>query len=201
LSAPGADGDAAALGAGGVGRPGGDDGGPAAGAATTGGAAKVNDPRVDRLAQVVFGLLIVACFAAFILTQRLKHTPTAVQEFRMTPFFSPTPIGHIKAERISFKLARADEVTVTILDSGEHAVATLVRDWRVARYKQLSLRWNGRTGVARSATVALGPLGATVVTPVNAGQPAPAGEYHVRVRLREQSRTVTSPNGFTLVRP
>jgi hypothetical protein len=171
--------------------------------ATAAGAGRpaADDPAVDRLAQVVFALLVVACFAAFILTQRLKHTPTAVQDFKLTPFFSPTPAGHIKAERISFKLARADDVTVTILDSEERTVATLVRDRPVVRYKQFSLRWNGRTGVARGYTVAIGPKGTTIVTPVNLGAPAPAGEYRVRVALHEQNRTVISPTGFTLVRP
>ena len=75
--------------------------------------------RTDPLARVVFAALVLACFAAFIITQRLKHTPTAVQSFKLTPIFSPNPTGHIKAERISFKLAKADEVTVTILDSSE----------------------------------------------------------------------------------
>jgi len=148
----------------------------------------------------VFALLVIACFAAFIVTQRLKHTPTAVQDFKLTPRFSPTPVGRIKAERISFKLARADEVTVTIVDSAEHLVATLVRDLPVARYKQFSLRWNGRLGTAQTYTVALGAKGQTIVTPFNTGRPAAAGEYRVRVYLREQRRSVSSPRGFTLVR-
>ena len=164
---------------------------------------EVQPPEVAKLARVVFALLVVACGAAFIVTQRLKHTPTAVQDFKLTPFFSPTPKGHIKEARISFKLAQADRVTVTVIDSSEQAVATLVDEWPVVRYKQFSLRWNGRRGTARARTarVALGPLGTTIVTPVNTGSPAPAGEYHVEVRLREQKKTVISPNGFTLVRP
>jgi hypothetical protein len=162
--------------------------------------AAADGPAADRLAQVVFALLVLACFAAFILTQRLKHTPTAVQHFQLTPFFSPTPTGHIKQERISFKLAAADEVTVTIADSAERTVATLVSGRLVARYKQFSLRWNGRTGTARAYTVAGGTDGTTIVTPVNTGPPAPAGEYRVRVALRAQNRTVISPTGFTLVR-
>jgi hypothetical protein len=71
----------------------------------------------------------------------------------------------------------------------------------VARYKQFALRWNGRTGTAHSHTVAAGPDGTTIVTPVNTGAPAPTGEYRVRVYLREQRRAVLSPTGFTLVRP
>ena len=99
---------------------------------------------------------MLACFAAFIVTQRLKHTPTAVQRFQLTPIFSPTPSGHIKEELISFKLAHAEEVTVTITDSAGRTVATLVRDRPVARYKQFSLRWNGREGTAYIHTVVTG---------------------------------------------
>ena len=157
--------------------------------------------KTDPLARVVFAALVLACLAAFVITQRLKHTPTAVQSFKLTPIFAPVPAGHIKAERISFKLANAERVTVTIRDSDERTAATLVRDWPVARYKQFSLSWNGREGAAQIKAVALGPDGTTVVTPVNGGAPAPAGEYHVRVYLHEQHRAVLSPTGFTLARP
>jgi hypothetical protein len=157
--------------------------------------------KTDPQARVVFAALVVACLAAFVITQRLKHTPTAVQSFKLTPIFAPVPAGHIKAERISFKLANAEGVTVTVLDASERAVATLVRDWPVARYKQFSLRWNGREGTPRARTVAAGPDGTTIVTPLNTGAAAPAGEYHVRVYLHEQRRAVLSPTGFTLARP
>jgi hypothetical protein len=156
---------------------------------------------MDPLARWVFAALVLACLAAFVITQRLKHTPTAVQRFELAPIFSPTPTGHIKEEPISFKLANAERVTVTILDSAEDTVATLMRDRPVARYKQFSLRWNGREGTAYIKTVATGPDGTTIVTPVNTGAPSPAGEYHVRVYLHEQRRAVLSPGGFTLVRP
>jgi hypothetical protein len=148
----------------------------------------------------VFAALVIACFAAFIVTQRLKHTPTAVQRFRLTPVFSPTPAGHIKEELISFKLAHAEAVTVTIIDSAHNTVATLVHDRLVARYKQFSLRWNGRLGTAHSYTERSSADGTTIVTPAIAGGPAPAGEYRVRVSLREQHRSVLSPSSFTLVR-
>lgn len=164
------------------------------------GESAADGPRADGLARVVFALLVLACFAAFILTQRLKHTPTPIQHFQLTPRFSPTPAGHIKQERISFKLARSDRVTVTILDAAGNTVATLVREQPVARYKQFSLRWNGRTGVARGQTVAVTPGGTTVVSALTTGSPAPAGEYRVHVMLREQHRTIPGPRDFTLVR-
>jgi hypothetical protein len=153
----------------------------------------------DRPGQIVFALLVLACFAAFFVTQRLKHTPTAVQSFKLTPFFSPTPTGHIKAEKISFKLAKADEVTVTIVNAGGDVVATLVRDLAVARYKPLSLRWNGRSGAARRYTLSAGANGRAIILPATEGELAPAGVYRVRVALRKQARTVESQRSFTLV--
>jgi hypothetical protein len=135
--------------------------------------------RADPLARAVFALLVVACFGAFILTQRLKHTPTAVQRFQLTPYFSPTSAGHVKEERISFKLDHADRVSVWIIRMDGDEVAQLARARAVPRYKQFKLRWNGRTA---------------------AGGRAPAGEYRVRVTLLGQRRTVYSPRNFTLVR-
>lgn len=158
-------------------------------------------PIFDRSASTVFALLVIACFAAFFLTQRLKHTPTAVQLFKLTPFFSPTPAGHIKAERISFRLARDDYATVTIEDSAGTAVATLVRGLPVARYKALSLRWTGRRGTAHGYVLLGGATGRTILQPRLSGSVAPAGVYRVRVSLRRQHRSVQSPRSFTLVRP
>ncbi len=155
----------------------------------------------ERLARTVFALLVLACLVAFFLTQHLKHTPTAVQRFQLTPFFSPTPSGHIKQARISFKLARADAATVTIVSSSGATVATLLRDYPVARYKQLSLRWSGRRGVAHGIARVPGPDGTMALVPRLAGALAPAGEYRVRVSLREQHRSVLSPRGFKLVLP
>lgn len=149
----------------------------------------------------MFALLVFACFAAFFVTQRLKHTPTAVQLFKLTPRFSPTPAGAIKEERISFRLAHSDAVTVTIIDSAGDEVATLVRDHQTRGYKVLSLRWNGRRGVARRYTSRTATDGRPILVPDNRGTLAPAGEYRVRVVLREQRRTVESPRSFTLVRP
>jgi hypothetical protein len=151
------------------------------------------------LARAVFALLVIACFGAFFVTQRLKHTPTVIQRFELTPRFSPTPSGHIKREGISFKLARADKVTVTILDAAGETVATLVHDHPVPRYKQFSLRWNGRSGTAHRFETALTAAGRTILEPVNSGRLAAPGVYRVLVYLREQGRNVPGPRSFTLV--
>lgn len=153
----------------------------------------------ERLARTVFALLVLACLVAFFLTQRLKHTPTAVQTFQLTPFFSPTPAGHVKEAHISFKLSRADETTVTIVSSSGATVATLLRGYPVARYKQFSLRWSGRRGTAHGYSRVAGPHGTSALAPKLTGPIAAAGEYRVRVSLREQHRSVLSPRGFKLV--
>lgn len=147
----------------------------------------------------MFALLVIACFAAFFITQRLKHTPTAVQRFQLTPFFSPTPAGHIKEERISFKLAENDRATVTIIDAKGDVVATLMRDRPLERYKQFSVRWNGHRGRVRRYRALTSTAGHAILLPVNGGPLAPPGEYRVRLSLSRQNRTVLSPRSFTLV--
>jgi hypothetical protein len=154
------------------------------------------EPReAQRLARIVFTALVIACFAAFVVTQRLKHTPTPVQNFEMNEAFRPTRVpaagchGRVPAslvnaseriEYLSFKPAQAEAVTVEIVNSAEADVATIVRNLPAARYKQLSLCWNGQRG------------------PTQSGGLAPPGEYRLQVILLGQDRTVKSPRGFTL---
>ncbi len=151
--------------------------------------------QAQRLARVVFGVLVAACFAAFGVTQRLKHTPTPVQEFKMDVSFAPTRVpaaachGRVpprlvnssgRVEYLAFKIAQADEVTVAIVDAANHDVATVVRDLPVQRYKPLSLCWNGQLG------------------PTERGGLAPAGEYRLRVHLHSQDLTRYSTRSFRL---
>ncbi len=175
--------------------------GPAAraGAAGTGDGPDRDRPASDTYARAVFALLVVACFIAFFLTQRLKHTPTIVQAFKLTPRFTPLAAGEQQLEKISFRLAHGDEVTVSIVDSSGDDVATLLRDLPVVRYKQLSIRWSGREGNSRGYRLVPGPNGRPALEPRLHGRLAPAGEYRVRVSLRKQHRTVFSPRTFALV--
>jgi hypothetical protein len=154
-----------------------------------------------RLAAIVFALLVLACFAALIVTQRLKHTPTLVQNFKMPYSFAPTSGGTHREEAISFKLAKADEVTVTIIDASGAQVATLLRDLPVSRYKQLSLRWNGHVGEAHGYSAITSASGHRFLLPRKRGGLAPAGDYQQRVALRTHKRPVPSPRVFKLVAP
>ena len=154
-------------------------------------------PGADPWARVVFALVVLACFAAFLITQRLKHTPTVVQAFHLTPTFSPYPGGRLKEAAISFKLEHAEAATVTIIDSTGNTVATLVRNRPLARYKQFSLRWNGHRGVARRYLHRHSPHGLPILVAINEGPLAPAGEYRVRVTLSRHG-SVLSPRNLTL---
>ena len=126
-----------------------------------GGRSAAGGPSAERLGGAVFAVLVLACFAAFAVTQRLKHTPTAVQRFEMNPAFYPTraaaagchgrvPKGLVNAskriEYLSFKTAQADTATVAIVNTAGGEEARIVRELPVERYKQVSLCWNGQRG-------------------------------------------------------
>jgi hypothetical protein len=170
------------------------------------GAGREDSPRAvspgtgDPLGRVVFAVLVLACFGAFFLTQRLKHTPTIVQSPTLFPVFSPYPGGHVPQEAISFKLSSADAVTVTIIDPQGNTVATLVRNLPVARYKALSLRWTGHRGVSHGYKVQLSPSGRTrELVPQLSGPLAAAGEYRVRIAFRHH-QPLNLQRSFELVR-
>jgi hypothetical protein len=153
--------------------------------------------RTESLAKVVFAALVLASFAAFAVTQRLKHTPTVVQRFEHSPYVVPGAPGRHGVEPLSFRIADGDEVTVEILDAGGATVATLLRDRPLARYRQLSLVWDGRRAPTRAPAPAAGTPRDPLV-PVGRGPVAPRGEYRVRVTLARQRRSVISPWSFQL---
>jgi hypothetical protein len=153
-------------------------------------------PSVDPLAAVVFAALVLASFAAFAVTQHLKHTPTVVQNFHMTGHFSPAAGGRHALEHISFRIAHSDDVTVAIEDSSGDVVATLLRKRPLARYTQLSLVWDGHHGPTSQPSGAGTPR--DPLFPRDHGALAGAGEYRVRVSLAMQNRTIRSPRTFVL---
>ena len=88
------------------------------------------------------------------------------------------------------------------MNSAGGEVATLTHEAPVPRYKQFSLRWNGRLGPPHGyALLVSGKHGRVSLLPANLGPLAPAGDYRVRVSLHRERRAVLSPRSFTLVRP
>ncbi len=176
-----------------------------------------------RTAALVFAGLVVATCAGLFLAQRLKHSPTSVHGFRLSPAtFVPARVGGPTTtrgtllpgtsalEQLSFQTDADHDVTVTIVNSSGETVATLVRELPWERYLRLCLAWNGRTGsghvtnLARTAP-STGAVGAAVCSAsptvsLPAGHLAAAGDYRVRVSLRGGSHSILSPSTFALVR-
>ncbi len=166
-----------------------------AAAPTAGTAARVRRAGpADPLAGVVFALLAVACLGALFLTQRLKHTPTAVQEIRLAPAFAPTAPAGGPAEALSFEIAHNDAVTVTVTNGSGNVVATLIADHYQHRYRHLHLYWNGHVGPCPA------PSALTCASTMT-GPLAVPGSYRLRITLAHQRRTVNSPNAFRLLAP
>ncbi len=167
----------------------------AAAAPTAGSAARVRRTGpADPLAGVVFALLAVACFGALFLTQRLKHTPTVVQEIRLAPAFAPAAAAGGPTEALSFQIAHDDHVTVTVINGSGDVVATLIAGHFQHRYRHLHLYWNGHVGPCPA------PAGLTCASTMTGALAAP-GSYRLRITLARQRRTVNSPNAFRLLAP
>lgn len=125
--------------------------------------------REDPLARVVFGLLVLASFAAFGLTQRLKHTPTLVQGIQLSAKFTPGASGGEALERVSFRIRHEDRVRVEVIDSQGDTVRTLAHRLTMKPYRRVYLSWNGHEAHGRHA---------------------PAGSYRVRIVLLRQKRQI-----------
>jgi len=130
------------------------------------------------LARAAFGVLVGVTFVGFFVVNRLKHSPSIVQRVMMTVSFSPTAGSAMPLERLSFRIKNTDDVTATIVDSRGDPVATLTHNYRLRRYTQLELGWNGRT---------------------DSGAPAPPGTYQLRITLLSQARSVIPPRTFELM--
>ncbi|MEP6953454.1 MAG: FlgD immunoglobulin-like domain containing protein, partial [Solirubrobacteraceae bacterium] len=130
---------------------------------------------MSRLAAGVFAALVVATFGAFFVAQRLKNSPSVVQQFRLGPFFSPNRDGRFERAYVTFKLKRADDVTVAVVNA-EGDVVRRLASRRIAAYTPVRFGWDGRT---------------------DDGARAPDGTYRVRITLRTEGRSITIMNRST----
>jgi hypothetical protein len=122
---------------------------------------------------VIVGLL-AATAAAFAITERLKLTKSPITGTKVTSGYL-SPAAHTTAA-VDVRFRRADLVTATVVDSGRHAVDTLVYRVRMPRGRH-TFTWNGRTD---AATV------------------APDGTYRFEIHLSNQRRTILLPNPIVL---
>jgi hypothetical protein len=124
-----------------------------------------------RTPAIIFGVLVAATFAAFFVAQRLKNAPSVVQQFNAYYVFSPNGDGRLDRARITFKVKKADDVTVEMVNSDGDPVKTLLDDRHLDAYAPIkpALRWDG-TG--------------------DDGKAVPDGRYRVRITLRHLGRSV-----------
>jgi flagellar hook assembly protein FlgD len=127
---------------------------------------------------VVFGVLVAATFAAFFVAQRLKNAPTVVQRFQAYYVFSPNGDGRLDRARVTFRVKKADSVTVEILNADGDEVKTLLDDKHLGAYAPIdpALRWDGTD---------------------DDGQTVPDGRYRVRITLRHLGRSLIPQRSIT----
>jgi len=128
---------------------------------------------VARLAPAALvAALLVATGLAFAYTEQLKLTLSPVFGTRVHKVVGPTCDCPTARARISFRLRKADRLTVTVIDRGGDVVRTLVEGRRVRRGR-FTTWWDGRD---------------------NAGSVVAEGTYRPEVKLREERRTIVLPN-------
>jgi hypothetical protein len=133
---------------------------------------------VTRLAQVLFAVLVLATGGAFVLAQRLKQAPKAVEADTLTRVFSPNGDGVNDVARFSIRLRRADDVDVTVLDRKTgRQVRQLINGRHIAANHTVFFTWDGRT---------------------DAGTRAPDAFYKLRITLRNQGRSSIANKRFVL---
>jgi hypothetical protein len=133
---------------------------------------------VTRLATVVFAALVVATFGAFFVAQRLKHEPTVVRGLRRTAMISPNGDGRNDVSRITFRLKKADDVAVDIVDARRGLVRSLVGNRHLRANRPIRpIVWDGRD---------------------DQGRIVPDGIYQVRLTLRREGRAVLLPGPITV---
>ena len=121
--------------------------------------------------------LLAATAAAFALTQGLKLEKSPIFGTDVQPVFSPVckPGCERETALIEFKLRKADQLDVSIVQGGE-VVRTIER--RAAYAKGfVSIAWDGRD---------------------DAGRVLPEGEYQPRIHVRSERQTITLPNPIRL---
>jgi hypothetical protein len=89
--------------------------------------------------------LLVATAAAFAITEHLKLIKSAVSGVEVSKVLSPVCHCATGTATIRLKLRRPDTVTVTVVDSARHTVATLASGLRLPAHLPHVFAWDGRT--------------------------------------------------------
>ncbi|MFL5915650.1 MAG: hypothetical protein ACJ752_08450 [Gaiellaceae bacterium] len=121
--------------------------------------------------------LLVATAAAFAITEHLKLIKSPIYGTLVTKVFSPVCHCSTSTAAVRIRLRHPDHVTVWIVDSGHHRVATIVSGFHMVARHAHSFSWDGRT---------------------SAGTRAPDGVYYPWIHLANGRRTFRFINRITL---
>ena len=119
--------------------------------------------------------LLVATAAAFVITERLKLTPSPILDTLVSKTFSPVCGCDTRSAAFSFRLRRGGRVEVEVIHPSGGLVRRLARRDFSAGF--VFFHWFGRDQ-------------ASVISP--------DGNYQIRVRLLSQHRTIVLPNVIRL---
>lgn len=130
---------------------------------------------MSRAAGALFGALVLATGAAFLVTQRLKQAPRLVKTLTVTQLISP----HVAFERASIRvrLTQPDQVTISVVSADGDVVRGLLAGREAGTVRPLDLLWDARD---------------------DRGRVVPDGDYSVRVGLRRQGRSVVLLDEITV---
>jgi hypothetical protein len=115
--------------------------------------------------------LLVGSVAAFTYTQKLKLERSPVGTARFARWLSPECDCPRETAKLSFLLRERERIDATIVDTDGDFVRTLIAasEWESGR---VPMEWDGRD---------------------EAGRVVPDGNYRVRVRMRDERRTIVIP--------
>lgn len=119
--------------------------------------------------------LLVATAAAFVITERLKLTPSPIVDTLVSKAFSPVCGCDTRSATVTFRLRRGGRVEVEVINARDALVRRLAQRNFSAGF--VFFRWFGRD---------------------QAGSISPDGDYKIRVRLFSQHRTIVFPNVIRL---
>ena len=132
---------------------------------------------MSTLARVVFALLVAATFGAFFVSQKLKNAESVAEYTKLRHYFSPNGDGVRDRDRISFKVEKADRLTITVVNLDGDRVRRLATGVDARPERPVTVVWDGRS---------------------DDGIRAPDGRYRLQVGLRRTGRTVTIPGAFNV---
>jgi|GEM_PF-3140546 len=152
------------------------------------------------------GLVVVLTLGGLLLAQRLKHLPAPVEAVVIKPAILALGPGSRQPLEISFHLDKARRITVEIVSSEGHTIATLVRNLPWPAERPLCLVWYGNRGVGPLVGKALPPLRpldgcpAAPLLSQPVGRPVPPGEYHLRILFAGSQQPLPLPQTFVVER-